>query len=79
MQAKKARGERLGAPTTAPEAARQRIRSLLAAGATMEATAATVNAEGLATATGRPWTWQNVQRVRNSLRHDDDAAAARLA
>ncbi len=71
LQAKKARGERLGAPIQTPEATRQRIRALLAAGTTMEGTAATLNAEGLTTATGKAWTWQNVQRVRNSLRHDD--------
>lgn len=74
LQAKKARGERLGAPITTPEATRQRIRSLLAAGTTMEATAATLNAAGVTTATGKAWTWQNVQRVRNSLRHDDLAS-----
>ena len=26
------------------------------------------------TATGRPWTWQNVQRVEASLRLDNEAA-----
>jgi DNA invertase Pin-like site-specific DNA recombinase len=76
LQAKKARGERLGPPIRTPEATRQRVRALLAAGATMQATAARLNAEGLTTATGKAWTWQNVQRVRNSLRLDDDAAAA---
>lgn len=74
LQAKKARGERLGGPIRTPEATRQRIRSLLAAGATMETTAATLNAERVTTATGKVWTWQNVQRVRNSLRHDDLAS-----
>lgn len=78
LQAKKARGDRLGAPVVTAEATRQRIRVLLAAGTTMEATAATLNAEGILTARGKRWSWQNVQRVRNSLRHDDDADAARL-
>lgn len=73
LQAKKARGERLGARIATPEATRQRIRALLAAGTTMQATAATLNAQGIPTATGRPWTWQNVQRVRNSLRLDEAA------
>ncbi len=77
LQAKKSRGDRLGAPSRTPESTRQRVRALLAAGTTMEATAATLNAEGITTATGRPWTWQNVQRMRNSLRHDDEAAAAK--
>lgn len=75
LQAKRARGERLGAPIATPEATRQRIRALLAAGTTMQATATTLNAEGITTATGKAWTWQNVQRVRNSLRHDDFAEA----
>lgn len=76
LQAKKSRGDRLGAPTRTPEATRQRVRALLAAGMTMQATAATLNAEGIPTATDKAWTWQNVQRMRNSLRHDDEAAAS---
>jgi DNA invertase Pin-like site-specific DNA recombinase len=78
-EAKRERGDRLGAAILTPEATRQRIRALLAAGSTMQATAATLNAEGIPTATGRSWTWQNVQRVRNSLAHDDHAAARRPA
>ena len=73
-QVQKAQGVRLGSKTiTTPEPTRQRLRALRAEGHTMQRTADRLNAEGLLTATGRPWTWQNVQRVEASLRLDDDA------
>lgn len=77
-QVQKAQGIRLGAKTiTTPEATRQRLRSLRAEGLTMQQTAEQLTAEGLLTATGRAWTWQNVQRVEASLRLDDVAAQRR--
>ena len=73
-QVQKAQGVRLGATViSTPEPTRQRLRALRAEGHTMQQTAARLNDEGLLTATGRPWTWQNVQRVEASLRLDDEA------
>ena len=60
-----------------PERTRQRLRDLRSQGHTMQRTADMLNAEELWTATGRPWSWQNVQRVEASLRLDDEAAARR--
>ncbi len=42
----------------------------------MQGVAAILNEEGITTVTGRPWTWQNVQRVCNSLQLDDQTAVA---
>ncbi len=58
---------------------RKRIRELRLAGTTMQGVAAILNEEGTTTVTGRPWSWQNVQRVCNSLQLDDqtDLAAGR--
>jgi DNA invertase Pin-like site-specific DNA recombinase len=73
-QVQKAQGVRLGSKIiSTPEPTRQRIRALRAEGLTMKMTAERLNDEGLLTATGKPWTWQNVQRVETSLRLDDDA------
>ena len=74
-QVQKAQGVRLGAKTiTTPGPTRQRLRALRAEGCTMQQTAERLTEEGLLTATGRLWTWQNVQRVEASLRLDDEAA-----
>ncbi len=73
-QVQKALGVRLGAKViTTPEPTRQRLRALRAEGLTMQQTADRLNAENLLTATGRAWTWNNVQRVEASLRLDDEA------
>jgi site-specific DNA recombinase len=78
-QVQKAQGVRLGAKTiSTPEPTRQRLRALRAEGRTMAETARRLTAEGLLTATGKPWTWQNVQRVEASLRLDDEAHQRRV-
>lgn len=74
-EVQKARGVRLGSKAIrTPERTRQRLRTLRSDGLTMQETAVRLTAEGLLTATGKPWTWQNVQRVEASLRLDDEAA-----
>lgn len=75
-QVQKAQGVRLGRMLIrTPEATRQRLRDLRARGLTMQQTASSLNEECLLTATGKQWTWQNVQRVEASLRLDDEAAS----
>ena len=75
-QVQKAQGVRLGSKTiSTPEDTRQRLRALRAQGLTMQQTAVRLTEEGLLTATGKAWTWQNVQRVEASLRLDDEARA----
>lgn len=78
LQAKKAAGGRLGAPLRTPAETRDRIRELRLGGLTMEEVAARLNAEGVRTASGRPWTWQNVRRVTASLALDDAAPGQRV-
>ncbi len=74
LQAKKAQGHRLGRKVTTAPSTRQRIRELRLAGTTMQGVAAILNEEGITTVTGKPWSWQNVQRVCNSLQLDDQTA-----
>jgi len=76
LQAKKARGDRLGAPVRTAAGTRDRIRVLRLEGMTMEAVAKRLNDEGLPTPSGRSWTWQNVRRVTASLALDDQTAAS---
>lgn len=76
LQAKKAQGHRLGRQVTTAHGTRQWIRELRLAGTTMQGVAAILNEEGITTVTGRPWSWQNVQRVCNSLQLDDQTAVA---
>jgi DNA invertase Pin-like site-specific DNA recombinase len=77
-QVQKAQGVRLGSKAIkTPEATRQRLRTLRAEGLTMQQTAERLNAEGLLTATGKHWIWQNVQRVEGSIRLDEEAAQRR--
>jgi len=76
LQAKKAQGHRLGRRVTTASGTRKRIRELRLAGTTMQGVAAILNEEGTTTVTGRPWSWQNVQRVCNSLQLDDQTALA---
>lgn len=78
LQAKKASGERLGAPLLTSEATRNRVRALRHDGLTMAQVAARLNADGITTATGRLWTWQNVRRVTASLALDDTAPGKRV-
>lgn len=77
LQAKKAAGGRLGAPLRTPAATRDRVRELRLAGLTMEEVAGRLNDEGITTASGRAWTWQNVRRVTASLALDDEAQGQR--
>lgn len=76
LQAKKAQGHRLGRRVTTAPSTREQVRELRLAGTTMQGIAACLNEEGITTVTGRPWSWQNVQRVCNSLQLDDQTAVA---
>lgn len=76
LQAKKAQGHRLGRKISVDRTGRDRVRELRLAGTTMQQIAISLNAEGITTVTGKPWTWQNVQRVCNSLQLDDQADVA---
>jgi DNA invertase Pin-like site-specific DNA recombinase len=78
LQAKKASGGRLGAPVRTAEPTRARVRELRHEGLTMAEIAGRLNADGVTTATGRPWTWQNVRRVTASLALDDAAPGRRV-
>jgi DNA invertase Pin-like site-specific DNA recombinase len=79
-QVQKAQGVRLGGKIiSTPEPTRQRLRALRAEGCTMQVTAERLNTEGMLTATGKLWTWQNVQRVEASLRLDDEANERRAS
>lgn len=76
LQAKKAQGVRLGRPIADhSQPARARLRELLCDGLRLVDIADALNAEGFTTATGLPWTWRHVQRTRDSLLLDDEAAA----
>lgn len=74
LQAKKAQGKRLGAPVTTSDGTRNRIRELRLDGQSMQEISRLLNRDGVPTARGKQWTWQNIQRVCNSLRLDDEAA-----
>ncbi len=76
LQAKKAQGHRLGREVSTDPTTRGRIRELRLAGTTMQGVAAILNEEGVTTVTGMSWTWQNIQRVCNSLQLDDQTALA---
>jgi DNA invertase Pin-like site-specific DNA recombinase len=76
LQAKKAQGHRLGREVSTDPATRGRIRELRLTGTTMQGVAAILNEEGVTTVTGKSWTWQNIQRVCNSLQLDDQTALA---
>lgn len=73
LQAKRARGERLGRPVITPLATRRRIHDLRLSGTTMQEIARILNTEGVTTVTGKPWTWQNIQRTVTSLQLDEHA------
>jgi hypothetical protein len=75
---RKAAGERLGRPVSAEaQPARLRLRELLHERLTFNAIATILNDEGYTTPRGRAWTWRHVQKTRDSLTLDDDAAALR--
>lgn len=79
LQARKARGQRLGRPVAAGTLAdRRRIRMLHLAGHKAAAIADALNADGSSTATGLPWTARHVYRTLDSLRLDDEAESTAL-
>lgn len=66
MQAAKRRGQRFGVPSALPPATGDRLLRLRATH-TLAATAEALNAEGLTTATGEPWTVNTVAKVHKRL------------
>lgn len=80
LQAKKARGARLGRPVGLPQDVRNLIGDLRAEGFTMQAIADRLNAQGVPTARGgTTWRPSSVHAVLESLARDAEAAAASLA
>ena len=80
LQSLKRRGKRLGRPVVQLDAARIRVRDLRASGLSMAATAATLNAEGVMTATKRGlWHGSTVASVERSDRLDAEAAKAKAS
>ncbi|WP_346923127.1 recombinase family protein [Glutamicibacter creatinolyticus] len=67
MQAAKRAGRHMGRVSTLPEATGARLMALRAA-STLRATADTLNAEGLTTATGRAWTENAVCKAHTRLK-----------
>lgn len=67
MQAAKRAGKHMGRVSVLPGATEARLLALRAAH-TLAATAETLNAEGLTTATGKPWTGNAVAKVQQRLR-----------
>jgi len=76
LQAKKARGCRLGRPVEPPESVRLRIASEHAAGGSLRTIAHRLTAEGVPTARGGRWHPATVRAVLGSLDLDAVAAAA---
>jgi DNA invertase Pin-like site-specific DNA recombinase len=76
LQAKKARGARLGRPVTLPDDVRHRIADERAAGRTLAAIAGDLNAEAVPTARGGRWHPSTIDKVLRSLALDAEAAAA---
>ena len=74
LQAKKARGARLGRPVTLPDAVRYRIADERDAGRTLQAIADDLNAEQVPTARGGRWYPSTIAKVLNSVALDADAA-----
>ena len=73
LQAKKARGARLGRPVIVSLEVRSRIRRERAAGRSLQAVADLLNSEGITTPTGRPWQKSRVAQVVESLALDAEA------
>ena len=76
LQAKKARGARLGRPVTLPDDVRHRIADERADGRTLQAIADDLNAEQVPTARGGRWHPSTIDKVLASLALDVEAAAA---
>lgn len=74
LAAKKARGARLGRPTTLPDETRRLVGTLRADGRSIAAVAAELNARGVTQGNGAAWTRSAVQRVLRSLDLDRQAA-----
>lgn len=81
LQAKKARGARLGRPVATPPELRARVAELRAEGVSIAGIAERVNAAGWRTLAGTPWTKSGIQRLLQGLALDAEAelAAARVA
>ena len=76
LQAKKARGCRLGRPVTLPDDVRLRIAGERAEGRTLQAIADDLNTEQVPTARGGRWYPSTVAKVCRSVALDAEAAAA---
>jgi DNA invertase Pin-like site-specific DNA recombinase len=75
MQAAKRQGRHMGRVSTLPEGTARRLLALRAT-CTLAGTAAQLNAEGLTTATGAPWTASAVAKVQKRLTVAEYAVAA---
>ena len=79
LQAKKARGERLGRPVKLPAKTRRRVLALRKAGLSMAATAAALTKEGVQTVRGGRWHASTISRVEETIQLDAEAKQAALA
>jgi DNA invertase Pin-like site-specific DNA recombinase len=70
LQAKKARGERLGRPVTMPYEVRERIVAERAQGLTLQGIADRLTADGIPTARGGTWAPASILAVLRSIEHD---------
>lgn len=77
LQAKRARGARLGRPVTLPTATRSRVVELRDGGLSIAGVAAALNAEGVTQGNGAEWTKGAVQKVLRSVGHDEQAERVR--
>ena len=77
LQAKKARGARLGRPVLVSVEVRERIQAERAAGRSLQGTADLLNAERIHTPTGREWTKSRVAEVVKSVVLDVEAKRMR--
>lgn len=74
LQAKKAKGVRLGRPVSLPESLRSRIVAERAAGDSLRLIAERLNSEGVSTARGGRWHASTVRHVCESVALDREAA-----
>ena len=79
LQAKKARGERLGRPVTMTPETRKRVVDLRGQGLSMAATAAALTQEGVSTVRGGRWHASTILRVEQTIQLDAEAKRAALA
>ncbi len=75
LQAKKARGARLGRPVQIPAETRTRVGELRESGLSIAGVAAALNDEGSTQGNGAPWTKSAVQRTLRSLALDAEAGS----